>query len=493
MAKFPDLNQIKQLFGQTLIYGLGTIVPRFLNFVILTPYYTRIFNPSQYGVITELYSYIVVFMILLTYGLETGFFRYAKTHKNYHEVFYTSLISLFVTSGLFVLVIYIFLTPLSAYLEYREYQNLVFWTACIVAIDAFTSIFFAKLRWENRGLRFSLLKIVNVAVIVGLVIFFMDILPSYAQKHTFFKHIYNSNFTVEYVFIANLAASFIVMVLLISGINFKKISFNFGLYKNLLMYSFPLLIAGLAGAMNDALDKILLKHLIRDADGLNQLGIYGANYKLAVIMTLFIQMFRYAFEPFFFSNSDQKNIRELYAEVMKYFLLFCFVIFLVITFYIDIVKYFIGADFRSGLNIVPIILVANIFYGIFINLSVWYKLNDLTKYGALLTITGVIVTVAINVIFVPVYGFIAAAWGHLFCYVVMVIMSYFLGRKFYKINYQLKSLFLYTFVTFLLFYLEKYININNQITDYLVKTLLLLTFLIIIIKREKIYLKFKRR
>lgn len=271
---------------------------------------------------------------------------------------------------------------------------------------------------------------------------------------------------VGYVFIANLAGSVITLFLLIPEIVGMKHVFDRELFGKMFRYSFPLLIAGLAGTINEALDKIILKHLLPDdINAMAQLGIYGAGFKIAVILSLFIQMFRYAAEPFFFARARDKNAKELYAEVMKYFIIAGLLIFLGITLFIEAVKYFIGSKFWVGLDVVPIVLTGYLFYGIFLNLSVWYKINDLTKYGALLTIIGAVVTVAVNVIFVPFYGYYASAWGHFLCYLIMVVCSYFIGRKHYRIDYPLKSVAIYGILAMALFFTDRLIQIEKVIYE----------------------------
>jgi O-antigen/teichoic acid export membrane protein len=246
-----------------------------------------------------------------------------------------------------------------------------------------------------------------------------------------------------------------------------KLIFDRELLQKMLKYSFPLLVAGLAGTLNEALDKIILKHLLpENVDALAQLGIYGASFKIAVFLSLFIQMFRYAAEPFFFARSGDKNAKELYARVMKYFIIAGLLIFLGITLFLDIVKYFIGSKFWAGLDVVPVILMGYLFYGIFVNLSVWYKINDLTKFGALLTTIGAIVTVAVNVIFVPKFGYHASAWGHFFCYLSMVICSYFIGRHYYRINYPLKTIVLYGVLTGALFVVDKLVQFDTRTLEF---------------------------
>jgi O-antigen/teichoic acid export membrane protein len=480
---------IRQLAGQTAVYGLGTIVPRFLNYALLTPFYTRVFRLGEYGVVTELYAYIIVLLVVLTYGMETGFFRFTEKEKDKKKVFSTAIFALFVTSVLFVLIVGLLNREIADILDYSENREYIILFSLIVAIDAFTAIPFAKLRWENRSLRFSFIKLVNTGVIIILVFFFLYFAPKIIEESNgdWIERIYSPEIGVGYVFIANLVGSMITLFLLIPEIVKIRLNFDVRLFRRMFKYSFPLLIAGLAGSINEALDKIILKHLLRDPEtAMDQLGIYGANFKIAVIMTLFIQMFRYAAEPFFFSKASEKNAKDLYANVMKYFMIFCLIIFLAVTMYIEIIKYLIGSEFRveTGLDIVPIVLIAYIFYGVFVNLSIWYKLNDKTKYGAIIVVIGALVTIIVNVGFVPKYGYHASAWAHFFCYLTMIIISYFWGRRFYKINYKMVSIGSYFGLAILLYFISEKINIDSAILKLGINTIVFIFFIVIVVWKE---------
>lgn len=482
------MNQYKNLAGQTLIYGLGTIVPRLLNFVVLTPFYTRVFSKAEYGVITELYSYMIVLLIVLTYGLETGFFRFFKDTLDKKKLFSTLIISLFVSSTLFILIVHIFIEPVTGFLEYEETEYYILLFAFIVGMDAFTSVPFAKLRAENKAFKFALIKVLNVVVIIGLsVIIFIFFKNNYKQVD-WIRNLYNPRIGVGYVFIINAAGSAVSLMLLLPEI-MRSFIWNFDkrLYKSILRYSYPLLIAGLAGSVNEAIDRIILKHFIEGKENaLIQLGVYGANYKLAVFMTLFIQMFKYAAEPFFFAVAKEKDSKQVYADVMKYFVMFGLIIFLGIVMYMDIIKYFIDEKFHEGLKIVPIVLMANLFLGIFYNLSVWYKINDLTKYGAIITITGALVTIVSNIVLIPVLGYVGCAWAHFICYLCMVIISYLLSRKYYKINYDWKRIGVYLGIGVALYLMVSNMNYENNIVKYGVNTLLLLSLVLFFERKERL-------
>jgi O-antigen/teichoic acid export membrane protein len=482
------LNPLKQLFGQTAIYGLGTVVPRLLNYLLLTPFFTRVFELAEYGIITELYAYVVFLMIILTYGMETGFFRFAQTQKNEKKVFSTSLISMFISSLVFIVLMRIMSLPFSRILGYEEHPEYIIWIGIIVGVDAFTAIPFARLRWKNRAAKFASIKIASVVLNIGMNFLFLLLLPSLegSGSTTPLLKIYNPEIGVGYVFISNVASSLFTLILLSGTIINVRPSFDHRLWINMIGYSFPLLISGLAGTVNEALDRILLKHLLQDPDSsLAQLGIYGANYKIAVLMTLFIQMFRYASEPFYFGNADKTNATIIFAQLMKYFVIASLLIFLVVNLFIDLFKHFIGSSFHAGLHIVPVILFANLLLGIFFNLSIWYKLKNLTKYGAMITIMGALITFMVNWFLIPVYGYSASAWAHVACYGSMVIFSWWLGRKYYPIIYPLKSIGLYMALAGIIYFVAQMTKDLNVVSEILINTGLLTGFIIIVIFFEK--------
>ncbi|MEN8223906.1 MAG: oligosaccharide flippase family protein [Bacteroidota bacterium] len=497
------MKAIKKLAGQTAVYGMGTIVPRLLNYLLLTPFYTRIFADGQYGVITELYAYVAFLLVLLTYGMETSFFRFAETEKQTNRVFSTALSSLFITSSLFLIIITLFSQEIATLIQYDNHPEYIIYFAGIVAADAFTAIPFARLRHQNRALRFASIKIINVSVNIFFNFFFLLFCPWFLHDNpdSFLNIIYNADIGVGYAFIANLIASLVTLVLLLPDILKTRLSFNILLLKKMLAYALPLLLVGLFGMINEVSDKVLFKFLLTVPDHvvdeqdyiLSQLGVYGANYRLAVLMTLFIQMFRYAAEPFFFSHAREENAKKLYASVMKYFIIFSLLIFLGVTLFLDIFKYFIGSDFRSGLHIVPIILMANLLLGIFYNLSVWYKLTDKTRFGATIALFGAIITVVLNILLVPEYGYTGAAWAHLACYFSMVLLSFFIGRKYYKITYDLRGILIYFTIAIALYFFSEMIFIEDMILKFAVHTILILTFLLaaVLLEKKKYQREFK--
>lgn len=456
------MNPIKQLFGQTALYGMGIVLPRLLNYLLLTPFYTRIFATNEYGIVTELYAYVVFLLVVLTYGMETGFFRYASNGEKKENVYTSILTTVFITTIAFIGLVFLLINPISAGLGYHNNPEYIKWLALIVAIDAFTAIPFARIRLYNKPVKYAVIRIIEVVVNIGLNWFFLYYCRDNSES-ALVKSVYNPDIGVGYVFISNLAASFVKLLLLIPEIfAVVKGYFDKKLLRIIFKYSYPLLIAGLAGTVNEALDRVLLKHLLDPlSDPMAQLGIYGANYKIAVLMTLYVQMFKYAAEPFFFSKSQQIDAKQLYADVLKFFVIPGLLIFLGVMLYIDYFKLFIGIDFRGGVGIVPLILLANLLMGIFFNLSIWYKLSNKTLIGALLIIIGAVITVVVNVLFIPKFGYYASAWGHLLCYSIMVILSYRLSLRHYRIPYDFKRILFYFAIVIGFFFIDYLLTVNN--------------------------------
>lgn len=469
-------NPIKRLAGETAIYGLGTIIPRLLNY-FLVPFYTRVFDQDAYGQITELYAWVGIIMVFLTYGMETAFFRYAELEKDPKKVFNTATSALLITSVSFIALISLFLGDVSAAIEYQGHQEYIILLGVVVAIDAFTSLPFAYLRYKNKAKRFSLIKILSVVLNVTLNIFFIVVLPKLSISSFEGVKAFEGDNRIVFVFLANLFSSAFSLLLLLPEIRDFRIKIDRALLKKMLSYGLPILIVGIGVMINEVADKILLKYFLVDkATAHAQIGIYGANYKLAILMMLFIQMFRYAAEPFFFRESGKKDAKEIYSKVMTYFVIFTWMIFLGVTLYIDIFKYFIGPDFWQGLVIVPIVLVAKLFLGIFYNLSVWYKLTNKTLYGAAIALTGAFITIALNVYLIPKIGYIGSAWANFICYLSMMLISFFWGRKIYKVDYNLLKIFLYSGLAVGLYFLSTVIQVKLDAVHFLINTLLLSTY-----------------
>jgi len=476
----------KKLAGQTLIYGLGTVVPRLLNYSILTIYYTRLFSVEQFGVLTELYAYVTFLLIFLTYGMETGYFRFSMEDKD-GKAYSSIIISLFVTSAGFLLGVLIFKNEISSALDYKGNSEFIIMLAAVVAIDAFCAIPFAKLRKEERSIKFSALKIINVLATIICVVFFYEILPWIIEKFPIGLFI-KLRSDITYVLLSNLIASIIVLILLLPEIFEIKMVFNWTILKQILIYSLPLLLAGLAGTINETLDRVMMKYLIADKkEALYALGIYGANYKIATLLLIFIQMFRYAIEPFYFNYYGQKDDRKIFAQIMRLFIAVMIILCLLIMLYLKYMKYFIAVKFHEGLFIVPMILGSYVIYGIILNLSIWYKLTKQTVFGAVVTIVGAALTIITNLMYVPKYSYTGAAFGHIIAYVVMMVISYIWGQKYFYVDYKLGRITEYILVALVIFVLDWYVIPDIFIVSDALKGLLILFYTYYIFKRENLF------
>lgn len=487
---------IKSLIKDTAIYGVSSIVGRFLNWC-LVPLYTAMFVPEEYGVVTNIYAYVALVLVFLTYGMETGFFRFARRGEHSLSSIYTTILtSVGFTSTLFIALIWMFLDPICSIMGYGETPSFVLLMGITVAIDAFTAIPFAYLRFKQRPIKFACLKLVNIALNIGLNLFFILLCPwLWKVAPETISWFYNPTYGVGYIFVANIMSSAIIMLLLLPEICAEHFAFNSKLLKTILTFSLPLLIAGLAGIMNQNIDKIIYPFLFADQSIANyQLGIYGANYKIAMVMIMFIQAFRFAYEPLMFSKkNDNKELRNKeYADAMKYFVIFGLLIFLGVMFYLDIFKYIISAKYYEGLVVVPILLAAELCYGIVFNLSLWYKNIDKTYWAIVFTLIGFVVMISIIITCVPVYGYIACAWAALACNAVMMICSYIIGNKVNPIKYETSRILSYVVIAGVLFVAATFISTPYMWLDLTIRTLLIFIYIAIVIKRENIKLKLRR-
>ena len=488
-------NPLKKLAGQTAIYGLTSIVGRLLNW-FLVPVYLGVakFTTDQYGIITEMYSYVAFLVVFLTYGMETAFFRFSTQEGHDKKRVYSTIIySLFTTSFLFIAAAFLFDQSIADWLKYPNNREFVTWFALIVGLDAISSIPMAKLRADNQPVKFAGINFVNIIVNIGLNLFFLAYcLPLYksGQQNWLIDTFYNPEIGVGYVFIANLVASSVKFLLLLPGMFEARYGFEFAMLRKMFIYALPLLIFGLAGIVNETIDRIMLKRMLYGVLGeketLSQLGIYGACYKISIIITLFIQAFRYAAEPFFFAQEKEKDAKEVYAKVMTYFVIVCTTIFLGVMLFIDLVKYFIpNSAFWVGLKVVPILLLANIALGIYYNQSIWYKLSGKTKYGAYIGVFGAFITIALNFIWIPNYGYIGSAWATLVCYTSMMVLSFVLSRKHYPIRYNLIRVFFYLGLSLGIYFLTVAADLPTGVMKYGLNTLLVGVFLAIVFFLER--------
>ncbi len=487
------MNEVRKLAGQTIIYGVGTIIPRFLNYAILTTFYTYVFEKQQYGVVTELYAWMALLLIVLTYGMETGFFRFSQKKEDYEKVYSTSLISLFTTSLVFIILVNIFIRPVAGFLRYSNNIDYIRMFSAIVAIDAFSAIPFARLRRDNRPIVFSVIKIANVIITIVAVVFLLKIAPVIYKNNTgWFRDVYDPDYGVGYVFLANLIGSSATLLMLIPFIIRVRLKFYRETWNRMIIYSFPLLLAGLSGSINDVIDKILLRRLTGEESGLATVGEYGAGYKIAVLMALFIQMFRFAAEPFFFERARRENAKETYVTVMKYFVIVMLIIYMVLNLYISGIQYIIDKSYRSSMVVVPIVSMAYVLYGVYLNHSIWYKLNDLTRFGVYITLSGAFVTIIINLLFIPQFGYMASAWAHVASYGLMIVLSFIFARKYYRIDYKIGELLPYFFIAISSVIFAAVYNYRNIWSELGINTILLAGFLIFAQYKDKIFNTFFR-
>lgn len=492
-------NPIKALAGQTVIYGLGTIVPRLLNY-LLTPFYVRVFVSGEYGQISELYAWIALLLAILTFGMETTFFRFSQKEDS-GKVFNNAETIVLLITAIFLILYGFFYKSFAELIHYEFNTHYVLLLGIIVAIDAAAAIPFAMLRKENKAGRFSLIKTLNVLTNIFFNILFLVIIPEKSMMIA--ERIFGEQTSLLiWVFISNILASLLNLILLSPQLSRLRISLDKDLIVPMLKYSFPILLISLVGMVNEVADKILIKYLVTIPDettlammnitgeeyAMQQLGIYSANFKLGVLMTIFIQMFRFASEPFFFGHAKDRNAPTLYAKVMTYFVIFCLLIFLGVMFYMDILQHFVGrngSDYREGLRIVPIILIANMFYGIVFNLSIWFKLSDKTYYGTIIAVIGSIVTLLCFFILIPRIGYMGAAIAHLACYTVMMSVSYFWGQRIMPIPYQIGRITIYCIVAAILFFVSTLTSEMSTLLKLSLNTMMILMFLGIVFIMER--------
>lgn len=472
------MNPFKSLFKDTFIYGLATVLPRMLSF-LLVPLYTEVFSKVEYGVVVFIFSYLIFFNVILSYGMETTVFRYYTKSEDKSKVISTASISMLVTSLVFLMLSSLFRTDIAQLTDIDlSYIQLIIW---VLFLDAMCVMPFTLLRIQKKSMHYAIIKIINVVVNLGLNAFFLLGLPIWKNHFSSLKAIYIDD-SIQYIFISFVISSGLAVLLLSPFFIKLNYQFDFKLWKKMLGYSWPILVAGLAFSINETLDKILLKYLLPENISEAQVGVYGACYKLSVFMTLFATAFRLGVEPFFFSHAQTKNPKNAYALITKYFSILGLLIILGVVVFIDYLKLLLRKDdFYEALSIVPILLLANLCLGIYHNLSVWYKITDRTKFGAYISGIGAILTLIINIVFIPAYGFKASAIATLIAYGSMMILSYLLGQKYYKIDYPMKRLSLYALVGLLFSGLYFY-----ALRDYFwIGLLMLLIYLVLLIKLEK--------
>ena len=482
------MANLKSLAKDTAIYGMSSILGRFLNY-LLVPLYTSNISAASggYGIITNLYAYTALLLVILTYGMETTFFRYAnKTNEDPQKVYSSTLIMVGFTSLLFIVLVSIFLQPISGVMGYSDHSSYVWVMAATVSIDAFQCIPFAYLRYKKRPIKFAALKLLFIAFNIALNLLYFVVLPDlYKSYPDIIQHIYNPETGVGYAFYINLVCTASITFFFYKELTGFKYTFDKELAKRMLSYSWPILILGIAGILNQTADFILFPYLYKGSQAHQQLGIYGAASKIAMIMAMITQAFRYAYEPFVFGKGNDKDNRETYAVAMKYFIIFTLLAFLVVMGYINILRHIIGRDYWEGLKVVPIVMAGTIMMGVYFNLSFWYKLIDKTIWGAYFSGIGCFVLILINIIFVPQYGYMACAWAGLIGYATAMTLSYFVGQKKYPINYPLKSIGIYVLIAVFFFIAITYSNqYLPKIYALAVNTLIIFAFVAHIIYHD---------
>lgn len=455
------MSSLRQLVSQTAIYGLSSIVGRFLNY-LLVPLYTYTFSAGEYGVVSEFYAYAGFFAVLLVLGLETGYFRFRQRQEfSSDEVYRNALGFLLITSLGFIAAIYYWQQPLADWLQYPLHPEYLLWFGWILALDALSALPFARLRAENRAWRFAGIKMTEIFIAIALNLMFLLAWPKLQSvwPDSELAAYYDPELGVGYIFLANLAASVCKLLLLLPQFRAVRFQLDPRVLGPMLRYSLPMVIIGFAGMINEMLDRAILKVLLPYdlPTNLKMLGIYGACYKLSILMSLFVQAFRYAGEPFFFSYAGRADAKRAYALVMQYFVIAGVFIFLVVMLFIDLFKYFIGEEYRVGLEVVPILLMANLLLGIYVNLSVWYKLSDRTGLGAWVSLAGAGLTIVLNICWIPVWGYVGSAWATLACYLFMVVLSWALGRRYYPVSYPVGKIAGYFALGLALYFANSYV------------------------------------
>ncbi|MBK8848094.1 MAG: polysaccharide biosynthesis C-terminal domain-containing protein [Bacteroidetes bacterium] len=444
----------KKLLSQTALYGLSTLVGRLLNY-LLTPLLTSLFLPEEFGIISYFYAIISFANMLFTYGMETAYFYFSKKY-NERDVFQTTYTGIVISSILFASTIIIFRQPISLVLNLQGYEHYFVLMAFILLFDTLSTIPFGALRLSDHVAKFVSIKMAGIIINIGFTLLFAFAWEqNNSSNHAMLRFMYQLAplpLNARHIFIANVLSSGVVCLLLMKEISAIRFSINTSLWRESLLYALPLLIAGFAGMINETLDRILISYLIKPPQqALYQQGIYGACYKLSILMTLFIQAFRFAAEPFFFNRKNEQNEKQVFANVMKYFVILCSLIFLFVMLNLEWIKYFINNRYWEGLHVVPILLLANLFLGVYLYQGMWYKLSGKTRYGAYISLAGAVITLVLNFILIPIYGYTGAAYTTLVCYASMMIISYFLGTKHYPIQYDLGAISFYFILSILLF------------------------------------------
>lgn len=479
-------KELKSLVKDTALYGISSIVGRFLNYLLVPLYTIKITAESGgYGVVTNVYAYTALLLTLLTFGMETTLFRFStKEDEDGNKVYSTVLWLVTGVSVIFAVLCLVFNASISSLMGYADHPEYIACMTTTVAIDAIQSIMFAHLRQQGHPLKFVTLKMSFILSNIALNLFIFLAAPLLQAAHPEWLTWYNPEYSVGYIFIVNLICTGSVTLGFIPELKGLVQGFDPQLARRMLRYAMPILVLGIAGILNQVADKITYLFIMPGIEGEIQLGIYGACAKIAMIMAMLLQAFRYAYEPFVFNQSRDKNKETLYAVTMKYFVIFTLLAFLVVVFYMDLFKYLVGSSYWEGLHVVPIVMIAEIFMGIYFNLSFWYKLDDKTYWGAIMSVIACVVLLAVNFIFVPRFGYIACAWGGVAGYGTAMLLSYFIGQHYHPIHYDVKGILAYFVLALSLFGISQLLPISNHWLRMGVNTVLLGFFIIYIIKHD---------
>jgi len=486
------LSGIKKLAGQTMWYGVSSIAARFISY-LLTPYLTNehVLKVSDYGKMSLVYAAIPLLNVLFTYGFETAYFRFAQHKEDETSVYSTASISLFLSTMFLGLILWFLRGSLAAFSGLSDYPQLIQLTIIIIILDTLNTLPFARLRQQGRPVKFAFIRICSIIINIGFTVFFLSYCPQILKSNTssWIGFIYPSVNPVTYIVIANLISSAFTLLLLANEIGAVRIKFNPKVWKEMMTYSLPLIIVGFGGMINETFDRVMLGWWVpgNEIFKQEQVGIYSACYKLSILISLFIQAFRMGAEPFFFKQAQGTQPQKTYARVMKFFVITVTAMFLFVSLFLDLWKYFIGKSYWAGLSVVPILLLANIFLGIYYNLSIWYKLGNKTKAGAYITVSGAAITLIINYLFIPRYSYMACAWATFACYGMMMVMSYVWGQKSYRIPYPTKKLVAYIVIVVVLFFIYKGITayITNVYFSLALGAVLLFIYALFILFVEK--------
>ncbi len=469
-------NPLKKLLGQTAIYGLPSIIGRMLNF-LLVPLYIAKFGPKDYGVVSSLYAWVAFLVVFLSFGMETAFFRFLQNKEDKKSVFENSFLTVIGINILFFLIVMIFNQEIANMLKVSEYPIFVILLCAIVCIDAVAALPLAKLRAEEKALNFALIQTISIAVNIGLNLFLMCFVFDKSRPEE----------GVIFILAANLFSSLVKPIFLYKDFLKIKLKYNKELGKEMIIYALPIMIGGLAGIINETIDRILLVNILDNGKTISSLnkanaevGIYSACYKLSMLVTILIQAYRYAAEPFFFAQLKNEDKNKIYSKIMNYFVAAVCTVFLLVSLNVDLIKviFIPNKAYWVGLKVVPILLLANVFLGVYFNQSIWYKLSNQTKFGAYIAISGAILTITINWVFIPKFGYMASAWATMIVYAFQMIVSYILGQKYYPIKYNLRKFFLYLFTAIGLFFLVRTLEFETgSIAQIVVNNSLILLYL----------------